>query len=68
MIKKGDSGLLYVLLELKVRIPLLRKKIRDTFFSPPETEDGKKVLMYKTITKKQNINGKCKRKNSVCAG
>jgi hypothetical protein len=26
MIKKGDSGLLYVLLALKVRIPLLRIK------------------------------------------
>lgn len=68
MIKKGDSGLLYVLLALKVRIPLLRKKIRDTFFSPLETEDGKKVLMYKTITKNKISKASVKEKIAYALG
>lgn len=69
MIKKGDSGLLYVLLALKVRIPLLRiKKNRDTFFSPPETEDGKKVLMYKTITKNKISMASVKEKIAYALG
>lgn len=69
MIKKRGFQLIVRIISIEGENPAFKdKKIRDTFFSPPETEDGKKVLMYKTITKKQNINGKCKRKNSVCAG
>ena len=59
---------MYVLLALKVRIPLLRKKNRDTFFSPTETEDGKKVLMYKTITKNKISMASVKEKIAYALG
>ena len=69
MIKKRGFRLIVRIISIEGENPAFKdKKIRDTFFSPPATEDGKKVLIYKTITKNKNINGKCKRKNSVFAG
>ena len=69
MIKKRGFRLIVRIISIEGENPAFKdKKIRDTFFSPPETEDGKKVLMYKTITKNKISMASVKEKIAYALG
>lgn len=69
MIKKRGFRLIVRIISIEGENPAFKdKKIRDTFFSLPETEDGKKVLMYKTITKNKISMASVKEKIAYALG
>lgn len=68
MIKKRGFRLIVRIISIEGENPAFKEKNRDTFFSPPETEDGKKVLMYKTITKNKISMASVKEKIAYALG
>ena len=68
MIKKRGFRLIVRIISIEGENPAFKEKNRDTFFSPTETEDGKKVLMYKTITKNKISMASVKEKIAYALG